>query len=436
MSHMILYIDPGTGGMLFTALLGLLGGLFYFLGTVFVKLKYSVGGGKGKQGNEKQIPLVVFSDHKRYFNTFGPILAEIDKRGIETKFLTMSEDDPAFSQTYEHITCEYIGEGNAAFTKLNLLNAKMVLSTTPGLDVLMWKRSKKVEYYVHIPHATSDITLYRMFGIDFYDALLLPGEYHIGQIRKLEELRELPEKECVIVGTPYMDEMKKRLDGAKTEDEKDSKTEKKTVLVAPSWGDSAILKKFGEKFIDSLLATGYDIVIRPHPQSFTAEKEYLEGLMTKYGEGSGVTWNRDNDNFEILKKADIMISDFSGVMFDFALVFDKPIIYADTSFDASVYDQAWLDEELWTFRILPKLGMKLSEDQFDHMKDVIDTCLNDETFKTGREEARTESWFYIGESVKRTVDYLEDKLNALNAPEQEEKQSVKDKKYSGEEKSA
>ena len=61
--------------------------------------------------------------------------------------------------------------------------------------------------------------------------------------------------------------------------------------------------------------------------------------MTKYGEGSGVTWNRDNDNFEILKKADIMISDFSGVMFDFALVFDKPIIYADTSFDASVYDQ-------------------------------------------------------------------------------------------------
>ena len=158
--------------------------------------------------------------------------------------------------------------------------------------------------------------------------------------------------------------------------------------------------------------------------------------MTKYGEGSGVTWNRDNDNFEILKKADIMISDFSGVMFDFALVFDKPIIYADTSFDASVYDQAWLDDELWTFRILPKLGMKLSEDQFDHMKDVIDTCLNDETFKTGREEARTESWFYIGESVKRTVDYLEDKLNALNAPEQEEKQSVKDKKKSGEEKSA
>ena len=85
MSHMILYIDPGTGGMLFTVLFGLLGGLFYFLGTVFVLLKYSVGGGKGKQGNEKQIPLVVFSDHKRYFNTFGPILAEIDKRGIETK---------------------------------------------------------------------------------------------------------------------------------------------------------------------------------------------------------------------------------------------------------------------------------------------------------------------------------------------------------------
>ena len=418
-----MYIDPGTGGMLFTILFGLLGGLFYFLGTFLVKIKYSVGGGRKGAGNEKRVPLVVFSDHKRYGNTFGPILDELEKRGIETRFLTMSEDDPLLSKEYKHISCEFIGKGNAAFSKLNLLNAEVVLSTTPGLDVLMWKRSRKVDYYVHIPHATSDITLYRMFGIDFYDALLLPGEYHIDQIRKLEELRELPAKETVVVGTPYMDVMRERLleaekaSGTETETEENRETEKpgkqdgkKTVLVAPSWGDSSILRKFGEEFIDALIKTGYDIVIRPHPQSYTAEKEFLEGLMAKYGEGSGVTWNKDNDNFDILRKADIMISDFSGVVFDFTLVFDKPVIYADTSFDASVYDQAWLDDELWTFKTLPKLGVRLSPDQFDHVKDVIDSCINDETYKAGREQARKETWFYIGESVKRTVDYLENKI--------------------------
>ncbi len=413
MSHLLLYIDPGTGGMLFTILFGLLGGLFYFLGTFFVKIKYSVGGKKSKAGNEKKVPLIVFSDHKRYGNTFGPILDELEKRGIKTRFLTMSEDDELLKKNYKNITCEYIGKGNSAFAKLNLLNADAVLSTTPGLDVLMWKRSQNVKYYIHIPHATADITLYRMFGIDFYDALLLPGEYHVEQVRKLEELREIPQKELVVVGTPYLDLLKEKLvksEKENSQNEEKATTDKKTVLVAPSWGESSLLNRFGEELIDALVKTGYDIVIRPHPQSFTAEKDLIERLMKKYGEDSKVTWNKDNDNFEILKRADIMISDFSGVVFDYTLVFDKPVIYADSYFDTSVYDHAWLDEEPWTLKILPKLGVPLTRDKIDCVKEVIDSCINDEKFKDGREQARRETWFYIGESVKRTVDYLEAKL--------------------------
>ena len=37
---MILYIDPGTGSMLFTILIGVLGTALYFLRNVFMKLKY------------------------------------------------------------------------------------------------------------------------------------------------------------------------------------------------------------------------------------------------------------------------------------------------------------------------------------------------------------------------------------------------------------
>jgi CDP-glycerol glycerophosphotransferase (TagB/SpsB family) len=59
-----------------------------------------------------------------------------------------------------------------------------------------------------------------------------------------------------------------------------------------------------------------------------------------------------------------MISDFSGVIFDYSLVFDRPVIYADTSFDKSPYDAAWLDEPLWTFRILPSLGIPLKKEDF------------------------------------------------------------------------
>ena len=82
-------------------------------------------------------------------------------------FYTSSEDDPALKKEYKYVKCEFIGEGNKGFAKLNMLNACIVLSTTPGLDVYQWKRSKDVNYYVHIPHAVGDLTLYRCFGLDY-----------------------------------------------------------------------------------------------------------------------------------------------------------------------------------------------------------------------------------------------------------------------------
>ena len=48
---------------------------------------------------------------------------------------------------------ETIGLGNRVYTKLNFLNARVVLSTVPGLDVYQWKQSKDVDWYVHLTHS-------------------------------------------------------------------------------------------------------------------------------------------------------------------------------------------------------------------------------------------------------------------------------------------
>jgi len=408
---MILYIDPGTGSMLFTILLGVLGTGFYFLRNAFVKLKFIASGGKAKDVADEKLPIVIFSDSKRYWNVFEPICDEFEKRNQKVVYMTASDDDPALEKKYEHIECKFIGAGNKAFSKLNMLKAYVVLSTTPSLDVFQWKRSKDVDYYIHIPHAPNDITLYRMFGLDFYDAILLSGEYQGEQIRKLEKLRNLPEKEIEYVGIPFMDEMKKRLDGTKQNTEK---SETKTVLLAPSWGESGILSKYGEKLIDALIDTGYNIVVRPHPQSFISDKELIEKLMKKYPDGDELSWNRDNDNFEVLKKSDILISDFSGVFFDYALVFDKPIIYTDYDFDKSPYDCYQIDDELWTFSTIKKIGMELTLENVGSIKEVIDKCIESKKFEENRETARQETWMYRGEGAIRTVDYVMEKLQVYS----------------------
>ncbi|AWY97600.1 CDP-glycerol glycerophosphotransferase family protein [Blautia argi] len=416
---MKLYIDPGTGSMLFAILIGILGAANYLLKDWIVKIRFLLSGGRQKADvNEKKIPIVIFSDDKRYWTVFEPLCREFDRRGVDIVYMTASPDDPALKNPYEHIKGEFIGENNKAFAKLNFLNATLVLSTTPGLDVYQWKRSKKVQYYVHMLHAANEIAGYRMFGTDYYDALLLSGEYQVRDVRYLESIRNLPEKEIVKIGIPYLDEMYARLHKAQNADIKSGKKER-TVLLAPSWGKSAILSKFGERIIDVLIETGYSIIIRPHPQSFTSEREMLDTLMEKYPNSEKLEWNRDNDNFEVLKRADILISDFSGVVFDFSLVHEKPVIYTDTKFDKGPYDAWWLKTPYWTFTALPRIGQELNEENLDSLKEMIDSCLSDEKYAQGRQEVIRETWEHRGEGTQRAVDYILSKYEQLKSAEEE-----------------
>lgn len=402
-----LYIDPGTGSMLFSLLIGLAAALVFAVRALSVKLKFILTGGRAKKDVGDRIPFVIYSDHKRYWNVFKPVCDEAERRGVDVTYYTQSPDDPALSAPYEHVKAEFIGEGNRGFAKLNFLKADTVLSTTPGLGVLQWKRSRDVSRYVHIPHLAGDLTTYRMFALDHYDSVLLTGDYQGKDVRALEKLRGQEEKELVTVGCTFLDSMRARLSSSPR-----PYNEKTCVLVAPSWGKSGILSVYGKKLLDPLAASGLDVVIRPHPQSLTAEKDLLDSLEAAYKDFSNVSWNYDNDNFDILNKADVMITDFSGVIFDYALVFGKPVIYAKPAvFNKDPYDAWWLDHELWTFSVLPKLGVELDEKDFPRIGELVAQTVASPALKDGIEEARKEAWAYVGESAVRVMDYIQAKAS-------------------------
>ena len=405
----LLYIDPGTGSMLFTILISIVSSLLFFWKKLVIKLKFMASGGRVTEEKD-YLPYVIFSDSKRYWNVFYPICEEFEKRGIELEYMTASADDPCLTQKYEHVHCQFIGEGNKAFARLNLLNAGIVLSTTPGLEVYQWKRSKNVGWYAHIFHTVDEALCYRMFGMDYYDAILLTGEFQEQNIRKLEELRNLPAKETYVVGSTLMDILKDKLE--KSNFKKDSVNV--TVLLAPSWGESSILSRYGATILRELVKTGYKIIVRPHPQSMISEKEIIEPLMKAFPDSDSLQWNFDNDNFEVLQKADLMITDFSGIIFDFALVFGKPILYADTSFDPAPYDAAWVEGPLWRFEVLKDLGEPLTEEALPHLKETIDQLIGSSAKTQARDRVREEAWQYIGESATRTVDYMVEKYRQLH----------------------
>ena len=410
--HYLCYIDPGTGSMLLTVILSLVTSAIFLCRGLFIKLKVKMSGGKIEDSGK--VPYTIFSDHKRYWNIFESICDEFEKRELPCVFLTASEDDPVLSKEYKYVKARFIGEGNKCFAALNTLQSYICLSTTPGLDVLQWKRSKGVNWYVHTYHALGDGLGYRMFALDFYDAVLASGDIQYRSVRALEKLRNRPEKEIVTVGSTYMDRLYEQAQHYELK-----KNEITTVLLAPSWGASSILNKQGEEFINRLIQTGYRIIIRPHPQSKVSEKDMLDRLQAKFPNSDMLEWNYDNDNFKVLAGADILISDYSGVMFDYTFIFDRPFIYTNAQFDPAPYDAAWLERKPWLFEVLPLLGRELKDEDLDNIKAVIDETMGSQAYKENREKCKNEAWQYRGEAAKRTVDYMVGKYEKLKKAETE-----------------
>ena len=400
-----LYIDPGTGSMLFSILIGAAATLFFLGKALLLKLKVFFSGKKsGVIVDAQYKPYVIYNEGMQYVSTFAPVIEEFEKRGTALTDYTSAKDDPALSARYQFVHAEYIGEGNAAFARLNLLSAGIVLMTTPGLDVYQLKRSKRVRHYAHVLHAPSDATMYRLFGLDFFDAVLLTGDYQKRDIRALEKLRGIPEKTLVTVGCPYLDMLAQKLAALEAEQNLEF-----TVLVSPSWGKSAILAQYGEALLDELAKTQWKIIVRPHPQSKKSEADLLSHLEARYKDNPRIEWNYERDNIYCMKKADVMISDFSGIIFDYAFLCGKPILYANADFDMMPYDAYWLENngaDIWQFAVLKKIGRALDASQFKNIASIIADARNSADIAKEREKAKDEARMHRGEASKRIADFM------------------------------
>ncbi|MDY5049352.1 MAG: CDP-glycerol glycerophosphotransferase family protein [Treponema porcinum] len=397
-----LYIDPGTGSMLFSILIGAAATLFFLAKALFLKLKLFFSGKKGGVAVDSSYKkYVIYCEGKQYWNVFKPVADEFEKRGIELTYYTSAKDDPVFNETYKYVKPEFIGEGNVAFAKLNMLSAGFVLMTTPGLQVYQLKRSKRVAHYSHVLHMPNDATTYRLFGLDYFDSVLLTGDYQKDDIRALENQRGIPQKELVTVGCTYLDVLSQKIKSVPQEENHPF-----TVLVSPSWGKVGVLARYGEKLLDPLVKTGWRIIVRPHPQSKKSEPEMLERLEARYKDNKNLEWDYERDNIYSMKKADMMISDFSGIIFDYTFLCDKPVMYVSADMDLMPYDAYDLNKQLWQFAVLEKMGIKLDEKDFDNIKEVIQNASDSPELAAQRKIAKETAWMHIGEAGKRIADYM------------------------------
>jgi hypothetical protein len=415
----LLYIDPGTGSMLFSIFMGLAAALYFFARTLLIKLKVVFSGGKSaalaKQSGRPGF--VIYNEGAQYWNVFKPVLDAFERRGMPVLYLTSAEKDIFFSlsDAYRHITGEYIGGGNRAFARLNVLEADVCLMTTPALEVYQLKRSKGVLHYAHILHDTGDATCYRLFGLDWFDSLLLSGEYQKKDVQELERIRGTRQKELAVVGSTYLDVFAEKVKALPPPEE----NRPFTVLVSPSWGKGSLLQAFGERLLDPLAETGWRIIVRPHPQSRKSEPAMLARLEERYKnyknyKNTGpLEWDYSPENLTTLSRADVMISDFSGIIFDYIFLFDKPVVYTNAFFNMEMYDASDLDHNPWRFEAVKTFGKELKEADLAGIAALIEAAVKDEQSALAQKTAKETAWQYIGESGERAVDFLVNKQKIL-----------------------
>ena len=409
-SSLFCYIDPGTGSLLFSALFGIIGTLFFLSKVLLIKLKtFSFADKINKKENISKAKIIIYGEDKRYYNVFKPIIEELINLEIPTIYYSSSYDDKIFEIKSDFLKSEFIGTGNKAYAKLNFIEADICLMTTPNLDVFQLKRSKGVKKYVHITHSSAETSTYCLYSLDFFDVVFLNGEHQIRDIRELENKRNTIIKDLYVVGNPYLDELSKMKETITKEN-----NNKKTILIAPSWGMNCLFRRFGENLLDNIVNSDYNIIIRPHPQSLISDKDIIDKFQNRYKYKNNVEWDFNRVNIYSLSKADIMISDFSGVIFDYAFLFEKPVIIPSFTFDKRGTDAIEIDEEVWTFETIPKISFKLDENNFSNISQIIEDSINNETLKNNILKAKEEAYMYEGQASKRAAQFLNDMLITIN----------------------
>ncbi|MCL2184476.1 MAG: CDP-glycerol glycerophosphotransferase family protein [Treponema sp.] len=394
-----LYIDPGTGSALFSILIGI-AATVYFLGRGLI-LKLGIFIFRKKKNFEYQYKYVIYAEDKRYWSFFEIILDELEKRNINVHYLTTSEDDPIFSSKYDHIEGKYIGSGNKAYAFLNFLSAEFLLTTTPNLDVFQWKRSKNIKHYCHMVHGAGGAVLYHLYSFDYFDSVLVPNEKEIPELRILEQTRNTIEKQLVVVGNSFFDRCAEKIKQIPNENPHIF-----TVLVSPSWGKSALLSVFGEKLLDPLSKTGWRIIVRPHPQSLIVEKLMIDSLIERYKDNTNIEWDYNHENIYSLSKSDVMLSDFSGIIFDYVFLFNKPVIVNIQDINYKRLDAQDLNQEPYFIQAIKKIGIQIDSNTLVNIKEIILNLSQDTQMQNNRNEVIKNMWMFKGESGKNIVDFM------------------------------
>ncbi|MFT7559810.1 MAG: CDP-glycerol glycerophosphotransferase (TagB/SpsB family) [Flavobacteriales bacterium] len=327
--------------------------------------------------------LVFYSEGKNYWVHLQGIIEYIlEHSEVPVCYISSSADDPGLHLKHPRLRAYKVDKGFIRNYLFENIDTNVMVMTMPDLHQYQVKRSRHPVHYVYVQHSLVSLhMIYRKGAFDFYDTVFCSGPHHKHEIRRMEEIYQLPEKKLVEHGYGRLDaiiEAAKNAEQNKTKSRTQSSSsahEPMHVLIAPSWGENCIIETMGEKLVDTLMAKNLRVTLRPHPQTIRLSKSRVDSIVNKYKDNPLFTYEANVAGQESLHDSDLMISDWSGAALDYAFGLNKPVIFIDVPRKVNNPDYTELNIEPFEADIRPKIGRIISPDDLDDLDDLND--LND-----------------------------------------------------------
>ena len=344
--------------------------------------------------------IVFYSEDISSFVHFEQIIHELtEKMGYQICYVTSAKDDPILTSQNKRIKAFYIGLG-AIRTKFFMeLKAELLVMTMPSLETYFIKRSRFYSvHYVYVFHSiVSSHTIYRKGAFDHFDSIFCAGPHHIKEIKATEQLYNLNHKNLVMYGYGLLDKLQKNK--PVQNQELCTKDGRKKILVAPSWGKKGLLETKGLELVKILLDAGYHVTVRPHPMTVQKWPKIIKTIKNEFKDNTNFEMETDVSSSESLYSAYGLISDWSGIGFEYAFVCERPVLYVDVPHKNLNPHYNDIPFESLEISIRNLIGKVISPNELESIPKIIEsTYENIDLFKTKVQEVRNETVFNFGQS--------------------------------------
>ena len=359
--------------------------------------------------------IVFYSEKNGFYKYYKNIIEEIIRRtNIVVHYITSDPEDEVFGMESEQLRTYYINE-NRMIVLMMKMETDIMVMTTPDLENYQLKRSyvrKDIEY-IYVPHDvnSSNLTFHKN-ALDHFDTIFTSGPKNKAEIAEREQKFELPVKNLLEWGSSVIDNMTISYEQMLREErEENAHPDKKTVLIAPSWQEDNILDSCIEKMLDQLVKTPYQIIVRPHPQYVRHFEACIDALSVKYHEYD-VIFQKDFSSNKVVYMADLLITDWSSISFEYAFSTLKPVLFINTSMKILNPDYRELETVPIDIELRDKVGISIALDNVEsEITAAVDKLLNDVQFSRDSLQQLKEQYIYNnGTSGKVGAKYIIEQL--------------------------